>query len=114
MYGFAVVAPTTRRKSTVLVGDRHIKKKCEEQAWRLSKTEYNSGSRKITISYQVRQNTSVIQYYGDLVEHFKRSVNGGFGKMANKLLQVCALVCPLDPPQHRSSAVSSAASDFLI
>ena len=62
-------------------------------------------------SYHTLNIEVITEYYSDFVEHFERSASRGFGWIPNKLLDVCAFVCPLDPPQHRSRAASSAASD---
>ena len=62
-------------------------------------------------SYHTLSVGVIKDYYRDFVEHFERSASRGFGWIPNKPLDVCALVSPLDPPQQRSRAASSAASD---
>ena len=62
-------------------------------------------------SYHTLNIEVIMEYFSDFVEHFERSASHGFGWIPYKLLEVYAFVCPLDPPQHRSRAAPSAASD---
>ena len=108
LYGFDVVAPATRRTSTVHRSPIAIQ---IEQMLRTSEATEQVGMRFRKYDHSCHSyrtlNISVIkEYYSDFVEQFEMSASHGFGWIPHKQLEVYAFVCPLGPTQHSSSAAS--------